>query len=421
MEDKEREESKEEEQLDFLKEHVVKDIRKDLSGYVRLVLLIALLISVTALVVYLCLNSEIRSLSRRLNEKNALLRTTSGHQGQIETTERKGEYGETDADWIEEGDASESDDKEEKNRRVELTPGLVDASVVMLQYEWKNENGSVNKESKAGIIFSNDEKVRVLAYNTSLQKDQPVDVALWGEQVQGTVAAVYEDYKLAVVTVLKDTISEKEPENVVTAVPANEMEFNDSRKVYVIANFGDKKNVRENGRLTLKENTVSILDGCVRIADTDINGTEGESAFVFNERGLLLGFAGVDEFSGKISVIDIQGFMPCIDKILSNEKVPYIGIYGKEVTDDVVEKIDKEIPYGIYISNLKDHSPAYTAGIMNGDIIVSVAGRSVLNFREYMEALGNCRAGQQVNVSVMRKGKDGFKKINYEVVVGGMG
>ncbi len=403
--------------LDFLNEHVVRDIRRDLSGYVRLVLLIALLISVTALVVYLCLNSEIRNLSKKINEQSVVIYPAPENRESEQQLR-----GEKEISPVEENQNPNVTRQEEPDEREpKLTPEQMYDSVVVVKYDVSDDSDNIKRKSKAGIILSNDEDVIILLYNTDLKKDMVADVYLWGTCEEGQVINVYEDYKISVIKVSKEAIAEYEPEDMMPAVITTNSEYHEAEHITLIGNPEEEVNIVEKGRLTLKENAVSILDARLRLADTDINGYDDESAFIFNERGSLLGIAGVDEFSGKVYMIDILGFKTYIDKILSGDRIPYIGIYGKEVTDEVIENIDKDIPYGIYISNLKDNSPAYKYGIMNGDIVVSVAGRPVLNFDEYQEVLANCRAGQEIRVNVMRKGKDGYKKISYEVVVGAIG
>jgi len=48
---------------------------------------------------------------------------------------------------------------------------------------------------------------------------------------------------------------------------------------------------------------------------------------------------------------------------------------------------------------------AEKAGLMPGDIIVMMGGKKVLNIYDYMGLLGELKAGQVVEVRVMRGGK----------------
>jgi S1-C subfamily serine protease len=55
---------------------------------------------------------------------------------------------------------------------------------------------------------------------------------------------------------------------------------------------------------------------------------------------------------------------------------------------------------------------------MNGDILVDIDGQEVRNIKEYMKILQEHNPGDVISIEVMRKGKDGYKKIVYSVIVG---
>ena len=61
---------------------------------------------------------------------------------------------------------------------------------------------------------------------------------------------------------------------------------------------------------------------------------------------------------------------------------------------------------GVKFSGTIDGSPAATAGIREGDVVVELAGRRVTNIYEYMNVLEPLKAGQTVKVVVQRDGRD---------------
>lgn len=470
--------SKDDEKLDFLNERVVRDIRKDLVKYIRLVLIIALFISITALVIFVGLKSDIKTLSNKIEEKNV---TTISGAGQDHDGNKND--GET---------IMNSDGQGNKEHRNVLTPEEAYRSVVVIENITEDDG---NSKSITGVVVAKNEDVYILAYSSELAEKEKVNVYFDGVKTEGEVKKAVSDYKLTVIGVSGDVIREQlgkyvitddkesgqyeedsmiaeneeriydkmyqeeviqkdmaqkhssqedtlqketlqkdiEQEDIeqgdigqedilqqmiVTATMCTKEEFGKSEMITLIGNPINNKNIIEKGRLTLTENTVSILDARLKLATTDINAVKDENGFVFNEEGILLGAAITDEFSGKVSVIDISNLKNYIDRMLSNKRIPYIGIYGKEVTDEVIEKIDRDMPHGIYISNTKDNSPAYRAGIMNGDVIVAIEGTDIYSFEEYLSVLDSCQPRQGVDVTVMRKGKEGYKKIEYDVTIG---
>lgn len=59
---------------------------------------------------------------------------------------------------------------------------------------------------------------------------------------------------------------------------------------------------------------------------------------------------------------------------------------------------------GMKISGVRPNGAAEKAGLKSGDIITSLAGRKVLNVYDYMGILGDLKAGDQVEVVVLRDG-----------------
>jgi hypothetical protein len=60
---------------------------------------------------------------------------------------------------------------------------------------------------------------------------------------------------------------------------------------------------------------------------------------------------------------------------------------------------------GMKISVVRPGGPADKAGLKAGDIIVSMAGKKIVNIYDYMELLGKLKGGDRVDLVVMRDGK----------------
>ena len=60
---------------------------------------------------------------------------------------------------------------------------------------------------------------------------------------------------------------------------------------------------------------------------------------------------------------------------------------------------------GMKISGVRANGPAEKAGLKTGDIITGLAGHKIMNVYDYMGVLGELKAGDQVDVEVLREGK----------------
>ncbi|RPH35564.1 M28 family peptidase, partial [bacterium] len=77
---------------------------------------------------------------------------------------------------------------------------------------------------------------------------------------------------------------------------------------------------------------------------------------------------------------------------------------GFSVTLGIIPDFGGEGTGGMKIGGVRPKGPAERAGLKSGDIIVKMAGKKVMNIYDYMGLLGELKAGDQVEVEVMRDG-----------------
>jgi S1-C subfamily serine protease len=56
------------------------------------------------------------------------------------------------------------------------------------------------------------------------------------------------------------------------------------------------------------------------------------------------------------------------------------------------------------VSVVQPNRPGEKAGMKSGDLIVKMAGKKILNIYDYMGVLGELKAGDQVEIEVVRGG-----------------
>ena len=131
----------------------------------------------------------------------------------------------------------------------------------------------------------------------------------------------------------------------------------------------------------------------------------GLALFLF---GMSLMGKGLEKLSGgKMEQI--------LEKMTNGIPVPYIGIYGQEVTQAMR---DNGIPIGVYVSECIPDSPAYYAGILSGDVIKHIAGRDVITMMDFESKVAELTVGDKVKVVVQRLGAGEYIELEYEVTVG---
>jgi serine protease Do len=83
----------------------------------------------------------------------------------------------------------------------------------------------------------------------------------------------------------------------------------------------------------------------------------------------------------------------------------WLGVRIQNVTDDLAESLGLSEAKGALVADVTATSPAESAGIQAGDVIVSVDDKPMEDSRALSRAVGNLAPDTEVKVSILRKGK----------------
>ena len=92
-----------------------------------------------------------------------------------------------------------------------------------------------------------------------------------------------------------------------------------------------------------------------------------------------------------------------------------IGVMIQDLTPDLAEALDLGTELGALVSRVESGSPAETAGIQAGDVIVAVDGTKVESSRDLRNSIGLIRVGEEIAIDVLREQRE----IRLDVRVGG--
>ena len=93
---------------------------------------------------------------------------------------------------------------------------------------------------------------------------------------------------------------------------------------------------------------------------------------------------------------------------------PWVGIGLQDLTEDLVKSFNLPEKEGALISQVYEKSPAETADLRVGDVVVEIDGATIRNSQEVVREVLKKRVGQQVQFVVMREGK----RLNLSVTTG---
>ena len=173
------------------------------------------------------------------------------------------------------------------------------------------------------------------------------------------------------------------------------------------------------GIATGVNNSVNDTDSIYRLINTDISGTATSSGVILNLHGEVVGIITMaynsdnTNFITAYAINDVRNLM---QNLVNKKSMPYLGIKGQTVTDEIAAT--NKIPKGIYIFAVETNSPAYKSGIQSGDVITQINGTEINNMESFMLQLEKNNPGDNVNVTIKRRGREDYKEIEFNLVLG---
>ena len=299
---------------------------------------------------------------------------------------------------------------------------------------WGYRFSQEDEGSGSGIIVGENEEELLIVTNNHVVADstslsvQFVDEETCNAQVKGTDP----DTDLAVIAVSLEDLSAS------------------TKSSIRIATLGDSDTLKVGEPAIAIGNALgygqSVTTGVVSAVNREDTMNEyGESLFLIqtdaainpgNSGGALLNVYGevIGINSSKIagSMVEGMGYAipistakPIIEDLMSKKtRVPvgegekgYLGISGINVTDEVHDLYG--LPYGVYIAQVYEGTPAFKAGLKKGDIITYFDGEEVETMEELSMLLDCTSVGSSVKIGVMVTTQLGYEEQMIEVVLGG--
>lgn len=82
-----------------------------------------------------------------------------------------------------------------------------------------------------------------------------------------------------------------------------------------------------------------------------------------------------------------------------------LGVAGQELTADLAKAFDIDVQYGAFINQVTPDSAAAEAGLVAGDIIVSVNNNKIRSFSELRARIGSLGPNKKITLGIVRDGK----------------
>lgn len=173
------------------------------------------------------------------------------------------------------------------------------------------------------------------------------------------------------------------------------------------------------GHITSSSTVVNKADGNYKYLTTDICGSENASGILVNAKGQLLGMVDMvdntTDMKGMVCGLAISDLKKMVEKMSNGNEIPYLGIFGIDVTASI--SLEMGIPQGVYITTMNMDSPLLDVGVQSGDIITKFNGVNVISFQEVNNSRLSLNPEDVITMEVQREGPEGYMPIDLEVTL----
>ncbi|MCI5713295.1 MAG: S1C family serine protease, partial [Lachnospiraceae bacterium] len=304
---------------------------------------------------------------------------------------------------------------QEANRSIVTVTGLKSGT------DWLHASYESTAEASGIIIANNGQDLLILTEKKIIADAQDIHVTF----VDGALAkASMRQYDgntgIAVLSVALSELSDSTLAAVKTAVLGNSYLVKAGNVVLAIGSpLGTNFSITA-GDVTATTNSISTLDATYHVLNTDIVGNSSGSGVLINLNGEVVGFImqsfGRDESQNTLTAVSVSELKGVIERISNNQQIPYLGATLNTVTQEMEEAFD--LPKGVYVKSVEMDSPAMSAGLQSGDIIVAMQGTEITEVSDYTEKLMSLMPGDSINITIKRQGTDGYTRITCTAIAG---
>ncbi len=204
-------------------------------------------------------------------------------------------------------------------------------------------------------------------------------------------------------------------------LPTLELADSDKAKVghwvLAVGNPFDLTSTVTAGIISAKGRNIKLLqdrDAIEAFIQTDAAVNPGNSGgALVDDKGRLLGIntaiaTQTGTFAGYSFAIPSNLMRRIVDDLIEfgTYQRAYLGINIYDLDSKAAEELKVNITQGVVIESLVDGGSAQFSGLQPKDIIVGVNGRPIRNTPELQEMVSRAKAGDVLNISILRKGKE---------------
>ena len=303
----------------------------------------------------------------------------------------------------------------------DISRAIVTVTGVTSDVDWFN-NIYESEAVASGVIVANNEQSMLILVNMKNIKDAEKIVVTFCDQTQTVARLVQKDAStgFAILSVSLMTIGEKTMDviTIATLGSSNTGNLPGTPVMALGSPMGTSGSVCY-GIITSSSTVIDQVDSAYKLMSTDMYGSKNATGVLVDLKGMVIGFIdnsyNSSDRGNLISAYGISELKRTIAKMSNNQYRAYLGIHGADVPLEAI--LESDVPRGAYIKEIEMDSPAMTAGIQSGDVIVQINDTEIVTYSELLNELYNSSPDDVVTITLMRQGIDSFQEMKVTVTL----
>ncbi len=295
---------------------------------------------------------------------------------------------------------------------------VVTVTGVSSDVDWFNDIYE-SESSASGVIVANNGKSILILVSTSALKDADNIVVTFCNQAQVEAELVQKDNTTGLAILSVELLSIDEDTMDVISIAKLGSSNNDKLLGMPIIALGSPAGLNNSvcyGIITSMGTVIDQPDSAYKMITTDIYTSSNATGILINLRGMVVGIidninTGTD-MQNRLTAYGITELKKTIEKMSNNQELTYLGIHGADIPENMAETLGTQ--EGVYIKEIEIDSPAMTAGIQSGDVLIRVGNIPVANYNDLLNILYSAQPEDTIKITVLRQERE----MNLDVTLG---
>lgn len=267
-------------------------------------------------------------------------------------------------------------------------------------------NPTEKKTTTCGLVVADaNEELTIVVSLDRIKDASKVKLELSAtEYAEAELLAYDEDLNLAIVTVKLENIHKMYLTSIGVAKLGESYTVTVGNPVLALGCPNGYQGSMDIGIITSRDSAINIVDNKIELFNTNMQFSDNGDGVIINMQGEVVGLITRTLKEGnnkKLSTaIGISKIRPIILSMANQTPRIYFGIVAEDMTKEAWQVYS--INNGIYINEVRSDSPAFTAGLKSGDIILKIDDKDINSVYNFNTVLSGYKPGDKVEITIKR-------------------